>query len=89
MANDFTQSLIRNPDLDVDRDNTTAWNRAGSRRWGFRNIHWMNRQGLNIRASRVLPLRTAINRAIGMRRDVQGVMASGLFSGMIVVQGRV
>jgi CubicO group peptidase (beta-lactamase class C family) len=88
MTSDYSDELIRNPDLDVDRDNTTTWNRAGSRRWGFRNVHWMNRQGLIIRPSRVLPLRTAIKREIGMRQDVQGVMASGLFSGMIVAQGR-
>lgn len=79
---------VRHPDLCVDEDRLTRWNRPESRRWGFRNIHWLNRYGFSVRSSRILPLRTRTIRQIGARPDVQRLVANGMFDGMIVVQGQ-
>jgi CubicO group peptidase (beta-lactamase class C family) len=78
----------RHPDLHVGEDRLTWWNRPESRRWGFRNLHWLNRYGFSVRSGSILPLRKRTVRQIGSRPDVQRLVANGMFDGMIVVQGR-
>jgi CubicO group peptidase (beta-lactamase class C family) len=88
MTSDLSSHLIRNPDLDVDADNLGFWNQAENRRWGFRNLHWLHRHGLSLRANHVLPLRTRIDRTIGDLADVRRLTETTMFCGMVVAQGR-
>lgn len=88
MASDLSSHIIRNPHLEVDNDNLGFWNRAETRRWGFRNLHWLHRHGLSLRASHVLPLRTRIDRTIGDLPSVRHSTNTSLFCGMVVAQGR-
>ena len=88
MASDFSDVLIRNPDLEVDADNLGAWNTAERRRWGFRNLHRLHRHGLTLRSSRVLPLRTRIDRRIGDMAEVRRLTGSTVFCAMVAAVGR-
>ncbi|MBT5435377.1 MAG: serine hydrolase, partial [Rhodospirillaceae bacterium] len=88
MTSDLSPHLIRNPDLDVDHDNLGMWNRAHTRRHGFRNLHRLHRMGLTARSSQVLPLRTRIERWIGDLPEVRRLTGSTIFCGMVVAKGR-
>lgn len=79
---------MRNPHLEVDRDNLAMWNRPENRRWGFRNIHMLNRSGLVLRSSRVLPLRTRNEPRIGTMPEVRRLTGLPTFCAMVVVRER-
>lgn len=79
---------VRNPHLDVDGSNLAMWNTPEHRRWGFRNIHWLHRHGLSLRATHVLPLRTRIDRRIGDMTEVRRLAGTSMFCAMVVVRGR-
>jgi CubicO group peptidase (beta-lactamase class C family) len=88
MTSDHSAALIRNPHLEVDADNLGFWNRPENRRWGFRNLHWLHRHGLSLRARHVLPLLTRIDRTIGDLPEVRRLTQTTMFCGMVVAQGR-
>ncbi len=88
MTTDFSSHLIRNPHLEVDADNLGYWNRPENRRWGFRNLHWLHRHGLSLRAHHMLPLLTRIDRTIGDMPEVRRLTETTMFCGMVVAQGR-
>ncbi len=79
---------MRNPQLEVGRDNLAWWNRAENRRHGFHSIHRLNRRGLGLRSGHVLPLRDRHHPAIAERSDVARLTALPSFSAMVVAQGR-
>ncbi len=88
MAMDISSHLIPNPHLVVGDNNLNAWNQPEVRRWGFRNIHWLNRYGFSVRSSHVLPLQKRIDRHIGDMPEVRRLTTTSMFDAMIVVQGR-
>ncbi|MEM7121347.1 MAG: serine hydrolase [Pseudomonadota bacterium] len=88
MATDTASHLIRNPQLVVGDDNLNTWNQPDTRRWGFRNVHWLNRYGFSTRSSHVLPLRKRIDRHIGDLPEVRRLTTTSIFDGMIVVRGQ-
>ena len=88
MSTDVSSHVVRNPDLVVGDDNLNAWNQPDTRRWGFRNVHWLNRYGFSARSSHVLPLRKRIDRHIGDMPEVRRLTTTSMFDAMIVVQGR-
>ena len=86
MNDDMRSSLVRNPHLEVDRNNLAMWNTPENRRWGFRNIHWLQRHGLALGASRVLPLHTRTDRHIGDMAEVRRLTGAAAFCAMVVVR---
>ncbi len=87
MADDLRRHLVRNPELDVGRDNLAAWNRAERRREGFRGLHLLHRHGLVLRSSRVLVLRRRIDRRLGDMAALRRLTEGAAFCAMAVVRG--
>ena len=87
MSNDLSSHVIRNPHLVVGDDNLNMWNQPETRRWGFRNVYWLNRYGFSVRSSHVLGLQKRIDRHIGDMPEVRRLTTTSMFDAMVVVQG--
>jgi CubicO group peptidase (beta-lactamase class C family) len=78
---------LPNPDLEVGRDNRSAWSRTDTRRWGFHNLHVISRYSLGIRAPAVLELHKCFDMRVPDLPLVRKLTGSPFFSGMAVVRG--
>lgn len=76
-----------NPQLEVGRDNRSAWCQTDSRRWGFHNLHLLSRYSLTMRAPSVLELHKCFDMRIPDLPLVRKLTGSPFFSGMAVVRG--
>jgi len=76
-----------NPQLEVGRDNRSAWSQTDTRRWGFHNLHVISRYSLGLRAPSVLELHKCFDMRIADLPLVRKLTGSPFFSGMAVVRG--
>ena len=56
---------VPNPQLITLQDNKALWNLPKTRRYGYRNLHKINRYGIFLRSDLVLKLKTNKNQKIG------------------------
>ncbi|MSP83674.1 MAG: class C beta-lactamase-related serine hydrolase [Alphaproteobacteria bacterium] len=75
-----------NPELTVGEGNKAYWNLAYKRRYGFHNLHRMNRHDMGFRAPNVLKLSKDIDRRIGDLAAVRRLTGTASFSAMAVVR---
>jgi len=76
-----------NPDLVVGPGGRPTWNIAENRRWGWHNLHRINRYGLMLRARDVMTLRRDIDLRIAELPAVRRFTGLDCFSGMAVLRG--
>jgi CubicO group peptidase (beta-lactamase class C family) len=76
-----------NPDLVIGPGGRPTWNTAENRRWGWHNLHRINRYGLMLRARDVMTLRRDIDLRIAELPAVRRFTGLDYFSGMAVLRG--
>ncbi|MER9294800.1 beta-lactamase family protein [Mesorhizobium sp. M0510] len=77
----------RNPDLTLNAEGQTRWNRPDHRRHGFHNLHRLARYGQSFRAAQVMTLHKRMNLDIADMDSVQHLTSLPWFSAMAVIRG--
>ena len=79
---------VPNPQLITLKDNKALWNLPKTRRYGYRNLHKINRYGLFLRSDLVLKLKTKKNQKIGKNLLVKKMTNHKSFCSLIVGNGQ-
>ena len=79
---------VPNPQLITLKDNKALWNLPKTRRYGYRNLHKINRYGLFLRSDLVLKLKTKKNKKIGKNLLVKKMIKHKSFCSLIVGNGQ-
>ena len=78
----------KNPELATIKDNKALWNLPKTRRFGYRNLHKINRYGLFLRSDLVLKLKKNYKKKIGAKPLVKRLTKSKSFCSLIVGNGQ-
>ena len=78
----------KNPELATIKDNKALWNLPKTRRFGYRNLHKINRYGLFLRSDLVLKLKKNYKKEIGVKPLVKGLTKNKSFCSLIVGNGQ-
>ena len=78
----------KNPELATIKDNKALWNLPKTRRFGYRNLHKINRYGLFLRSDLVLKLEKNYKKAIGVKPLVKRLTKNKSFCSLIVGNGQ-
>ena len=78
----------KNPELATIKDNKALWNLPKTRRFGYRNLHKINRYGLFLRSDLVLKLKKNYKKKIGAKHLVKRLTKSKSFCSLIVGNGQ-
>ena len=79
---------VPNPQLITLKDNKALWNLPKTRRYGYRNLHKINRYGIFLRSDLVLKLKTKKNKKIGKNLLVKKMIKHKSFCSLIVGNGQ-
>ncbi len=79
---------ISNPELSTIKDNKAMWNLPRTRRFGYRNLHKINRYGLLLRSDLVLKLKIKKNNKIGRNLLLKKMINQKSFCSLIVGNGQ-
>ena len=74
----------KNPELATIKDNKALWNLPKTRRYGYRNLHKINRYGLFLRSDLVLKLEVKPKTKIGQIPLVKKMIKNKYFCSLIV-----
>ena len=75
---------VRNPELTTVKDNKALWNIPKTRRFGYRNLHKINRYSIFLRSDLVLKLNSKPNKTIGKLSLVKKMTKNKSFCSLIV-----
>ncbi len=78
----------KNPELATIKDNKALWNLPKTRRFGYRNLHKINRYGLFLRSDLVLKLEKNYKKTIGVKPLVKRLTKNKSFCSLIVGNGQ-
>ncbi len=78
----------KNPELATIKDNKALWNLPRTRRFGYRNLHKINRYGLFLRSDLVLKLKKNYKKEIGVKPLVKILTKNKSFCSLIVGNGQ-
>ena len=78
----------KNPELATIKDNKALWNLPKTRRFGYRNLHKINRYGLFLRSDLVLKLKKNYKKEIGAKPLVKRLTKNKSFCSLIVGNGQ-
>ena len=78
---------IKNPELLTRKDNKALWNLPKTRRYGYRNLHKINRYGIFLRSDLVLRLKKKYKNKIGKNQLVKKMTKYKSFCSLIVGNG--
>ena len=81
-------TYFRNPQLATIKDNKAMWNLPSTRRFGYRNLHKINRYGLLFRSDLILKLVTKKNKKIGRNFLVKKMINQKFFCSLILGNGQ-
>ena len=74
----------KNPELATIKDNKALWNLPKTRRFGYKNLHKINRYGLFLRSDLVLKLKKNLKKEIGKKLLVKKLIKNKSFCALIV-----
>ena len=75
---------VRNPELNTLKDNKASWNLPKTRRFGYRNLHKINRYSIFLRSDLILKLNSKPNKTIGKLPLVKKMTKNKSFCSLIV-----
>ena len=75
---------VRNPELTTLKDNKASWNLPKTRRFGYRNLHKINRYSIFLRSDLILKLNSKPNKTIAKFPLVQKMTKNKSFCSLIV-----
>ena len=78
---------VKNPDLLTLKDNKALWNLPKTRRYGYRNLHKINRYGIFLRSDLVLKLEKKYKPKVGKNKLVKKMIKNKSFCSLIVGNG--
>ena len=78
---------LKNPDLLTLKDNKALWNLPKTRRYGYRNLHKINRYGIFLRSDLVLKLEKKYKPKVGKNKLVKKMIKNKSFCSLIVGNG--
>ena len=78
----------KNPELATIKDNKALWNLPKTRRFGYKNLHKINRYGLFLRSDLVLKLKKNYKKEIGVKSLVKRLTKNKSFCSLIVGNGQ-
>jgi len=79
---------VKNPELTTLKDNKALWNLPKTRRFGYRNLHKINRYGIYLRSDLVLKLKSKPNQSIGKIPLVKKMTKNKSFCSLIIGKGQ-
>ena len=79
---------VKNPELSTLKDNKALWNLPKTRRYGYRNLHKINRYALFLRSDLVLKLKTKKKIKIEKNSLVRKMIKNKSFCSLIVGNGQ-
>ena len=78
----------KNPELATIKDNKALWNLPKTRRFGYRNLHKINRYGLFLRSDLILKLKKNYKKGIAVKPLVKRLTKNKSFCSLIVGNGQ-
>ncbi len=78
---------VKNPDLLTLKDNKALWNLPKTRRYGYRNLHKINRYGIFLRSDLVLKLEKKYKPKVGKNKLLKKMIKNKSFCSLIVGNG--
>jgi len=75
---------VRNPELITLKDNKASWNLPKTRRFGYRNLHKINRYSIFLRSDLILKLNSKTNKTIAKLPLVKKMTKNKSFCSLIV-----
>ena len=75
---------VRNPELTTLKDNKASWNLPKTRRFGYRNLHKINRYSIFLRSDLILKLNSNPNKTIAKLPLVKKMTKNKSFCSLIV-----
>ena len=75
---------VRNPELTTLKDNKASWNLPKTRRFGYRNLHKINRYSIFLRSDLILKLNSKPNKTIAKFPLVKKMTKNKSFCSLIV-----
>ena len=78
---------VKNPNLLTLKDNKALWNLPKTRRYGYRNLHKINRYGIFLRSDLVLKLEKKYKPKVGKNKLVKKMIKNKSFCSLIVGNG--
>ena len=75
---------VRNPELNTLKDNKASWNLPKTRRFGYRNLHKINRYSIFLRSDLILKLNSKPNKTIAKFPLVKKMTKNKSFCSLIV-----
>ena len=75
---------VRNPELTTLKDNKASWNLPKTRRFGYRNLHKINRYSIFLRSDLILKLNSKPNKTIAKFPLVKRMTKNKSFCSLIV-----
>ncbi len=75
---------VRNPELTTLKDNKASWNLPKTRRFGYRNLHKINRYSIFLRSDLILKLNSKTNKTIAKLPLVKKMTKNKSFCSLIV-----
>ena len=75
---------VRNPELNTLKDNKASWNLPKTRRFGYRNLHKINRYSIFLRSDIILKLNSKPNKTIAKFPLVKKMTKNKSFCSLIV-----
>ena len=75
---------VRNPELTTLKDNKASWNLPKTRRFGYRNLHKINRYSIFLRSDLILRLNSKPNKTIAKLPLVKKMTKNKSFCSLIV-----
>ena len=79
---------VRNPELTTLKDNKASWNLPKTRRFGYRNLHKINRYSIFLRSDLILKLNSKPNKTIAKFPLVKKMTKNKSFCSLIVGNGQ-
>ncbi len=76
--------FVRNPELTTLKDNKASWNLPKTRRFGYRNLHKINRYSIFLRSDLILKLNSKPNKIIAKFPLVKKMTKNKSFCSLIV-----
>ena len=76
--------FVRNPELTTLKDNKASWNLPKTRRFGYRNLHKINRYSIFLRSDLILKLNSKPNKTIAKFPLVKKMTKNKSFCSLIV-----
>ena len=75
---------VRNPELTTLKDNKASWNLPKTRRFGYKNLHKINRYSIFLRSDLILKLNSKLNKTIAKFPLVKKMTKNKSFCSLIV-----